>query len=403
MVKRVLLRHSFRPKVHSVDRMDLTTTSFETFVASATVSLNEWMATVYPDQLVGAVLVCALLVGLRRKIAALGLKLLRQILDRFSVSLRDEVNAQLRSASEILVSAFALFAATQLLVPDGVAKLLLERIMGSVAIIAVFGAWYRLSGPFAALLWTDKLSLVPSETGWVQRVMQFAILLFGLTSLLRVWQVDISGALTGVGVLGAGLAIAAQDLVRNLVAGMTNISEKRFETGDTIAVGGDVFGTVEAIDLRSTKIVGFDQIPRHIPNSDLANATVLNYSRLKRRRVYLKVPLVLSSTQQQIEAVRDGIRDYHLKSGDFDTGDGAPKYIYVNELGPSSVDIIIYAWTKGPTWEELLQVTERLTLAILRITRDAETELAYPTQSLHLQANGDAKSLKISDITGAYD
>ncbi len=260
-----------------------------------------------------------------------------------------------------------------------------------------------LSGPFAALLWTDKLSLVPSETGWVQRVMQFAILLFGLTSLLRVWQVDISGALTGVGVLGAGLAIAAQDLVRNLVAGMTNISEKRFETGDTIAVGGDVFGTVEAIDLRSTKIVGFDQIPRHIPNSDLANATVLNYSRLKRRRVYLKVPLVLSSTQQQIEAVRDGIRDYHLKSGDFDTGDGAPKYIYVNELGPSSVDIIIYAWTKGPTWEELLQVTERLTLAILRITRDAETELAYPTQSLHLQANGDAKSLKISDITGAYD
>lgn len=383
--------------------MDLSPTSFETFVDTAKVSLDEWLATVYPDHLIWSVLLCALFVGLRRQIATLGLKLLGQILDRFSVSMPNEVNAQLRSASEILVSAFALFAATQLLVPDGIAKLFLERILGSVAILAVFGAWYRLSGPFASLLWSDKTVLVPAETGWVQRVMQFAILLFGLTSLLRVWQVDISGALTGVGVLGAGLAIAAQDLVRNLVAGMTNISEKRFETGDSIAVGQDVFGTVEAIDLRSTKIVGFDQIPRHIPNSDLANATVLNYSRLKRRRVYLKVPLVLSSTQEQIEAVRDGIRDYHRTSGDFDTSEDAPKYVYVSELGPSSVDIIIYVWTIGPNWEELLKVTERLTLAILRITREAGTALAYPTQSVHLQSHRDEAALNRSDMPSASE
>lgn len=365
--------------------MDSDTTPIKTFVASATNEFEAWMSVVYPERLGWSVLLCLVVVGFRRQIASLGIKILGQLLGRFSVTLSEDVSAQLRSAGEILASTFAFFVAVQVLVPEGIVKVFLESVLGSVAILAVFGAWYQLSGPFASLLWTGKSTLLPAETGWVERVTQFAIILFGVTSLLRVWQVDISGALTGVGVLGAAFAIAAQDLVRNLVAGMTNISERRFETGDAIAVGTDVIGVVEAIDLRSTKIVGFDQIPRHIPNTDLANATVLNYSKLQRRRIYFTVPLLLSSTQKQIEAVRDGIREYHRTSGDFDLSDDASKYIYIGEIGPSSVDIMIYVWTKGPSYDELLQVTERLTLAILRIVDQSGTKLAYPTQSLHLE------------------
>jgi small-conductance mechanosensitive channel len=84
-----------------------------------------------------------------------------------------------------------------------------------------------------------------------------------------------------VGVLGAGLAIAAQDFVRNLVAGMNNMSEKRFERGDWIAVEGGIEGTVQRIDVRSTTIMGFDRVPRYVPNSGLSNAIVLNKSRIR--------------------------------------------------------------------------------------------------------------------------
>ena len=179
---------------------------------------------------------------------------------------------------------------------------------------------------------------------------------------------------------------------------MTNISEKRFETGDAIEIENQIMGTVERIDLRSTKIVGFDEVPRYVPNADLSNAIVKNYSVLKRRRVLVKVPLVLSSTQDQIEAVRDGLKAYHRTSGDFDLTDAAPKYIYVSGLGPSSIDIMIYAWTTGPAYELLLQVTERLSLAILRITREAGTKLAYPTQTLHLTTQDFSKPIPLKFV-----
>ena len=91
---------------------------------------------------------------------------------------------------------------------------LLKRLIISVAVIAVFAAWYRLAGVFIAQLKDERFDEIRVEKDWMVRVAKFAITLLGLAAFLEVWEIDISGALTGVGVLGAGFAIAAQDLVR---------------------------------------------------------------------------------------------------------------------------------------------------------------------------------------------
>ncbi|MEP1197928.1 mechanosensitive ion channel family protein [Tateyamaria sp.] len=364
------------------------------YVQKTIVSAQQSLGDVDTNSVVWALIGIALVFLIRKQLSAFGLMCFRALLARFAVDLSAEVEAHLKTATEILFVTLAIYVAVSFLLPDDGSGLFLSRVLSSVAIVAIFGAWYRLSGPFASLLRNDTSSLVSSETDWIERVTQFSVLLFGLTSLLKVWQIDITGALTGVGVLGAGLAIATQDLLRNLVAGMTNISEKRFETGDAIQVEGQFVGTVKRIDLRSTMVVGFDQIPRHIPNSDLSNSVVLNYSARKHRRIMLKVPLMLSATQSQIEAVRDGIRHHHQTSGDFELGNAAPKHIYVSDFGASSVDILIYVWTRGPDYQEYLQITERLTLAILSITRNAGTTLAYPTQTLKIDASTESQGLQ---------
>ena len=364
------------------------------YVQKTIVSAQQSLGDVDTNSVVWALIGIVLVFLIRKQLSAFGLMCFRALLARFAVDLSAEVEAHLKTATEILFVTLAIYVAVSFLLPDDGSGLFLSRVLSSVAIVAIFGAWYRLSGPFASLLRNDTSSLVSSETDWIERVTQFSVLLFGLTSLLKVWQIDITGALTGVGVLGAGLAIATQDLLRNLVAGMTNISEKRFETGDAIQVEGQFVGTVKRIDLRSTMVVGFDQIPRHIPNSDLSNSVVLNYSARKHRRIMLKVPLMLSATQSQIEAVRDGIRHHHQTSGDFELGDAAPKHIYVSDFGASSVDILIYVWTRGPDYQEYLQITERLTLAILSITRNAGTTLAYPTQTLKIDASTESQGLQ---------
>jgi len=372
--------------------MEIDTSNWPNILRQTGDRFNNWQASINHDALIFSVIFVALTFLFRKLLARWIVGALQLLLKQFSVSVSDEVASQLQKATEILAVTLSVYLAVEIFSPPEIAGGFFRRVLMSIGMVAVFGTWYKLSGSFVSLLRDEKYNPVKVETDWAQRIAQFAIILFAITSLLKVWQVDITGALTGVGVLGAGLAIATQDLIRNLVAGMTNMSEQRFKTGDVIQVEGQFVGTVKRLDLRSTLVVGFDQIPRYVPNSDLSNAVVQNYSVRKRRRVMLKVPLLLSSTQEQIESVRDGLKNYHQTCGDFDLSTEADKYVYISDLGPSSVDIFIYVWTNGPGYDEYLQVTERLTLAILRIVRDAGTQLAYPTQTVQLDS-GSSKPL----------
>ncbi len=360
------------------------TANWPSIIQNFGATLNMWLAGMDGGVLAVAAVAFVVVFLLRKVLSEWIVAGFEALLKRFSVSLSDEVSAQLKVAVQILAMTFAVFLMLDLVNPPQKLATVLTQLLSSVALVAVFATWYQLSGPFVSLLVADKMGPAAGETSWIRRISQFAIMLFGLTSLLKIWQVDISGALTGVGVLGAGLAIATQDLIRNLVAGMTNMSENRFKSGDAIQVEGQFVGTVQRIDLRSTLVVGFDQIPRYIPNSDLSNSVVLNYSTRKHRRVKVMVALVLSSSREQIEAVRDALRLHHRSSGDFHLGEEAAQYIYVSEIGPSSVNILMHVWTRGADYDAYLQAIERLTLVILQAVRESGTELAYPTQTLRV-------------------
>lgn len=343
-----------------------------------------WLASIDQTNFFLALIFVVLIWLARNVIAHWLLGLSNRLMKQLSVELPERIQNELTATTSVLVVVLALFPAlTVLNLPDS-ANGFLNKILASVAIIAVFSGWYNLCGPFVSLLRNDRFRKIHMEAGWMERVAQFGVLLFAITSLLNVWQVDITGALTGVGVMGAGIAIATQDLIRNLIAGMNNMSEKRFAVGDSIQIEGVLVGTVENIDLRSTLIKGFDQIPRYVPNSDLSNAVVLNFTHRTNRRVLVSIPLVLSSTLAQITEVRDALRHYLSESGDFELTEDAPQHVYVEGLSDSAVPIIFYAWTKVPDYANSLQVNERLSLKILEIVEHAGTALAYPTQTVEL-------------------
>jgi len=326
-----------------------------------------------------------LLVYLGRHWLAKGIvKLGASVTKKLSVALSDEVMDKLSETLEVLLVALALFIALESLNPPLVLNGVLRNAISSVAVLAVFAAWYRLAGPFISLLFSQRLEVVRVEQDWMVRITRFAIVLFGLTSLLKIWNIDISGALTGVGVLGAGFAIAAQDLIRNLIAGMSNLTEDRFETGDAIEVEGMFLGTVARVDLRSTLIQGFDQIPRHVPNSELANAVVLNFSRMKHRRIWMEFGLVLDTSTAQVTEIKESLHAFLRDSGLFELGDTAPKYIYAHKITDHAIEMLFVALTRNGGYEDYLQASEAVSLRILEVVEAAGTELAYPTQTLDL-------------------
>lgn len=331
-----------------------------------------------------AIGLAVLVVLFRKPLAATATRGVRWVMRNLSISFSEVVEREAETFLRVLIVAGSLLVALEAIGPPEMAGGFLRRILISVVVLAIFASWYRLMEPMIELIGPEKLADVSVDTSWMVRLGQFVVVLISITALLKVWEIDISSALTGVGVLGAGLAIAAQDFVRNLVAGMNNMSEKRFERGDWIAVEGGIEGTVQRIDVRSTTIMGFDRVPRYVPNSGLSNAIVLNKSRMDHRRVRWTIPLVMDATDEQVDAVCNAVRRYMLESGEYVTDGSCMLIVCPVALSDNAIDVLAMGYTRTTDYQRYLEVCGRLVSVVRRAVRGAGTKLAYPTQAIFL-------------------
>src|SRR4029077_7803578 len=95
-----------------------------------------------------------------------------------------------------------------------------------------------------------------------------AVIVAGLF-LLYLSDVDLTAALTGLGVGGLAIGFGAQKTIENLFGGIMVICDKTINAGDTWRAG-EVFGTVEDIGIRSTRIRTMDRTVVSVPNGQLA-------------------------------------------------------------------------------------------------------------------------------------
>jgi MscS family membrane protein len=249
-----------------------------------------------------------------------------------------------------------------------------------------------------ATLNPDGGTKVGPNTHWMVRLFRLAVAVMAFASVADVWGLSISGAIAGVGVFGAGLAIAAQDFVGNFVAGLNNFSERRFVPGDWIKVENGVEGTVVSMDLRSTTVMGFDRVPRYVPNSNLANAVLMNYNRMDHRQINWTFGVALGATDEQVEAVCADLRRYVEESGDYVTDGRLLCFVVPVGLSEYAIEITIYVFAKTTSYQKYLEVCGRLTLALRAAVARAGTELAYPTRTVILE-NAETMDAPVSGQT----
>ena len=242
-----------------------------------------------------------------------------------------------------------------------------------------FGDGILGTGP--AREWLDANSLYEI----VKRVMH--IIFYALTgmALLQIWGIPVVPLLGGLGLLGIAVALGAQDLFQNLLAGFVIITEKRFEKGDTIEVEGIVQGTVEHIGLRSTRIRRFDQIAVVVPNSTFSASPLCNWTSRPFRRIYWKIGLEYDSTIDQLQKICADIRNWITESGDFQPHEKHGIYVYVNGFSDSSIDILLYCFTTTLDWAKCLKIQEKLALKIMEIVAHHGASFAFPSRTIYVR------------------
>lgn len=278
------------------------------------------------------------------------------------------------------------FIAAQYAGLDEVMNGLFERLMRSLLAFTIFWALFRALGPISFLMGGLEKLLTPMMVQWLFKVIRVLVVFIGGAVILEIWGIAVGPLLAGLGLFGAAVALGAQDLFKNLIGGMTIIAEKRFEPGEWIKVEGVVEGTVEDIGFRSTKVRRFDKAPVHVPNAQLSDAAVTNFSRMTNRRIYWKIGVEYRTTTDQLKIIRDGIMDYITGNEDFETPEKVSTFVRIDSFNDSSIDIMIYCFTKTTNWGAWLEVKEKLAFRIKEIVeQEAGTGFAFPSQSLYVE------------------
>lgn len=187
-------------------------------------------------------------------------------------------------------------------------------------------------------------------------------------------------ALGGVGGLAVGLA--AKDLLANFFGGLTIYLDRPFSVGDWIrSPDKSIEGTVEYISWRHTRIRAFNKNPIYVPNAVFTTIVVENPSRMSHRRLKETVG-VRYDDFAQIEAIASDIRNMLNGHPEIDTSQTL--IVNFNAFSASSLDIMIYTFTKTTNWVKFHEVKQAVLIEIGRIIEGHGAEIAYPTQTLHL-------------------
>lgn len=190
---------------------------------------------------------------------------------------------------------------------------------------------------------------------------------------------DLNGLATGLGVFSVVIALAAQDLAKSILGGISIIVDKPFELGDSIQT--DSFaGTVEDITFRTTRIRNADNQVVIIPNSKIADSTIVNYSKREKMKYSLCVTLDLATPFEKIQQLTDQIK---LCLATHNNIERESIRVYFNTISNNGIDLSISFFTNLET--DFIEFKEIVNYAILEIIKDMNIELAYNSQTIYLK------------------
>ena len=216
----------------------------------------------------------------------------------------------------------------------------------------------------------------------ILRTARIGIYLFAGFMVISELGYNISGFITGIGISGVVLTLAAQDTAKSLIGGIAIFLDKPYKVGDYIKVD-NYEGTVELIKFRSTNIRTLDDTVLHVPNSEMASASIINYGEIQKRRYYTELMLELTTPLEKIKETTNQI-EYMLNNREDIVKDGNIR-VRFEKIANNGYEISINAYTKETDYAEFLKVKEKVNYEIIKIVQNENVELAYNTQTLYVK------------------
>ena len=214
----------------------------------------------------------------------------------------------------------------------------------------------------------------------LDKIIKFLILFFILASFLQSNGYSITSLIAGFGITGLAVGFAAQQTIADFFGTLAIIADKIYKLGDYVKIG-DVEGTVEDINLLSTKIRTLDDFIVSIPNNNISATVITNISKANKRRINEVFGVTYDTSDEKLRQAIEIIKDVCSQ----DNRHHKNPVVVTETLSASSIDIRLYAYVKTSSFNELIQVRSDVILEIVKRFRQEDINFAFPSQSVYIE------------------
>ena len=201
------------------------------------------------------------------------------------------------------------------------------------------------------------------------RFTYYLIVIIGLSLAAGNLGISLTSVVVAGGLLGIILGLAAQSSVSNLISGLLLIGDKPFKSGDFITYDNLTVSIID-VGLLSTQAATWDGINVRIPNSQLFNSNVMNYTKSVARLVRTQITLFYEEDLDRIEkAITKAF------SAQWYTLVEPPPQAFAVEFTDSGIVMEIRVWTAGTTWGDLYF---NMPIIITKTLKELGVKFAYP-------------------------
>ena len=215
------------------------------------------------------------------------------------------------------------------------------------------------------------------------RLIKIAFVFVFVLGFAQYFGYSVSSILTLGGVGGIVVGFAAKDMLANVFGGLMIQMDKPFSTGDWIrTTDKSIEGVVEKIGWRMTRLRTFNKNPVYVPNGIFATIPIETPSRMTNRQIHAIIGIRyddIAQMQSIIEKVEKLLADHeHIDHEE-------PCRVYFDLFNASSLDFVIWAFSSVTDSSEFKKIKGKLLLDVADIIAEHGAEIAYPTQTLHIQ------------------
>ncbi len=205
-----------------------------------------------------------------------------------------------------------------------------------------------------------SVSKSESISGLVSGILYSLVIIFGIMTALQIMQLDkaVSSLLAGVGIIGLALGFAFQDLTANFISGAFIAFKRPFDIGHTIETNGFT-GTIQEIRLRSTTLRTYAGLHVIIPNKDIFQKPIINYSLTEERKVELEFQIV---NTVDLDFIAGRIKNALDKAASNDTIRNIE--VYFSAIADPKIQVYISFWTSNKHPQEFMKARHHAILAI---------------------------------------